>query len=233
MNSQVQPHCKNCRLAPALGEHALAELEAMARPGKLLQKGDFLFRQGDPFDSLFLLRSGSAKAFTTNEHGLEKITGFHFASEIFGFSGLGEGVYPVSAQALETTLYSPIPFGPLERFAVEHPGLSQQIMLLMSRKIREDQQMMLLLSRLNADSRMAAFFLAISAHQRERGFSALRFRLPMSRHEIADYLGMAVETVSRTLARLQASSLLNVAGREVEILDFVELCELAGGELER
>ncbi|MCY1280419.1 Transcriptional activator protein Anr [compost metagenome] len=228
-----QPYCKNCRLAPpSLGEEGLQELESIIRPGRLLNKGEHLFRQGEAFDNLYLVRSGSAKTVTTSEQGLEKITAFYFPNEIFGFSGLDEGRYPVSGIALERTLCSAIPFAELEKFAEHTPGVAYQLMMLMSRRIREDQQVKLLLSRLHADSRLAAFVLNVSGHFRERGFSALRFRLSMSRHEIADYLGLAVETVSRSLARLHQHNLLRVTGREVEILDFTELCALAGGELE-
>lgn len=231
--SKPQPYCKNCRLAPpSLSDDKIQELEAIIKPGHLLHKGDHLFRQGDPFHSVYLVRSGSLKTVTTNEQGLEKITGFYYANEIFGFSGMDEGRYPVSAIALESTLCSEIPFDQLEQLSQQIPGLSHQLLLMMSRKIREDQQMKLLLSRLNADSRIAAFLLNISAHFRERGFSALRFRLSMSRHEIGDYLGLAVETVSRSFTRLQKSGLLQVNGRETEILDFTELCALAGGEIE-
>ena len=199
-----QPYCKNCRLAPpTLSDDKLQELEALIKPGHLLHKGDHLFRQGDAFHNVYLVRSGSLKTVTTNEQGLEKITGFYYANEIFGFSGMDEGRYPVSAIALESTLCSEIPFDQLELLSQQIPGLSHQLLLMMSRKIREDQQMKLLLSRLNADSRIAAFLLNISAHFRERGFSALRFRLSMSRHEIGDYLGLAVETVSRSFTRLQ------------------------------
>ncbi|WP_090416095.1 fumarate/nitrate reduction transcriptional regulator Fnr [Pseudomonas jinjuensis] len=228
-----QPYCKNCRLAPpSLSDDKVMQLEAVIKPGHVLSKGEFVFRQGDPFENVYLVRSGSLKTFTTNEQGLEKITGFYFATEIFGFSGIGEDSYPVSAQALESAMVSEIPFEQLEALSEQIPGLSHQIMLMMSRKIREDQQMKLLLSRLNSDSRIAAFLLNISAHFRERGFSALRFRLSMSRHEIGDYLGLAVETVSRSFTRLQKHGLIHAEGRETEILDFTELCALAGGEVE-
>ena len=136
MNQMIkpQPYCKNCRLAPpTLSDDKVQELEAIIKPGHLLHKGDFVFRQGDPFHNVYLVRSGSIKTFTTNEQGLEKITGFYFATEIFGFSGMGEGSYPVSAQALESTLCSEIPFHQLEELSIQIPGLSHQIMLMMSR----------------------------------------------------------------------------------------------------
>ncbi|MBC9251553.1 transcriptional regulator [Pseudomonas alcaligenes] len=235
MNQPVtsQPVCRNCRLSPAPpGAEALPGLDAISQPGRSLHKGEHLFHQGDAFDCIFLVRAGSLKVVTSSETGLEKITGFYFPTQLFGFSGLDEGRYPVSAIALEQTLCSRIAFAELERLAQQTPGFMHQLLLIMSHKIHEDQQVKLLLSRLAADSRLAAFLLSLSAHFRERGFSALRFRLSMSRQDIADYLGLAMETASRSFSHLQQQGLVQVAGREIEILNFTGLCLLAEGELE-
>ena len=102
-------------------------------------------------------------------------------------------------------------------------------MRLMSREIRDDQQMMLLLSKKTADERIATFLVNLSARFRARGFSAQQF---MSRNEIGNYLGLAVETVSRVFTRFQQNGLISAEGKEVHILDSIELCALAGGQLE-
>jgi CRP/FNR family transcriptional regulator len=90
----------------------------------------------------------------------------------------------------------------------------------------------LLLSKKTADERIATFLVNLSARFRARGFSANQFRLAMSRNEIGNYLGLAVETVSRVFTRFQQSKLLEAEGKEVQILDPIELCALAGGNLE-
>ena len=105
-------------------------------------------------------------------------------------------------------------------------------MRLMSRESRDDQQMMLLLSKKTADERIATFLVNLSARFRARGFSAQQFRLAMSRNEIGNYLGLAVETVSRVFTRFQQNGLISAEGKEVHILDSIELCALAGGQLE-
>ena len=97
-------------------------------------------------------------------------------------------------------------------------------MRLMSREIRDDQQMMLLLSKKTADERIATFLVNLSARFRARGFSAQQFRLAMSRNEIGNYLGLAVETVSRVFTRFQQNGLISAEGKEVHILDSIELC---------
>jgi len=140
-------------------------------------------------------------------------------------------LYPVSAQALETTSVCEIPFERLNELSVQLPQLRRQLMRVMSREIRDDQQMMLLLSKKTADERIATFLVNLSARFRARGFSANQFRLSMSRNELGNYLGLAVETVSRVFTRFQQNGLINAEGKEVQILDPIELCALAGGSM--
>ncbi len=129
--------------------------------------------------------------------------------------------YPVSAQALETTSVCEIPFERLDELSEQLPQLRRQLMRLMSREIRDDQQMMLLLSKKTADERIATFLVNLSARFRARGFSAQQFRLAMSRNEIGNYLGLAVETVSRVFTRFQQNGLISAEGKEVHILDSI------------
>ncbi|WP_439862137.1 fumarate/nitrate reduction transcriptional regulator Fnr [Pseudomonas sp. MBLB4136] len=232
-----QAHCKDCSLAPlclplSLDLEDLDALDEIVKRGRPLKKGEFLFRQGDAFDSVFAVRSGALKTFSLSNGGEEQITGFHLPSELVGLSGMDTGSFPVSAQALETTSVCEIPFERLDELAAQLPQLRRQLMRVMSREIREDQQMMLLLSKKTADERIASFLVNLSARFRARGFSAQQFRLAMSRNEIGNYLGLAVETVSRVFTRFQRNRLLEADGKEVHILDPVELCALAGGNLD-
>lgn len=208
---------------------ALDEIVKRSRP---LKKGEFLFRQGDSFNSVFAVRSGSLKTFSITDCGEEQITGFHLPSEFVGLSGMDTDVYPVSAIALETTSICEIPFERLDELSASVPQLRRQLMRIMSREIRDDQQMMLLLSKKTADERIATFLVNLSARFRSRGYSPYHFRLAMSRNEIGNYLGLAVETVSRVFTRFQQNGLLSAEGKEIRILDFMELCAQAGGSLD-
>lgn len=232
-----QAHCKECSLAPlclplSLNLEDMDALDHIVKRGRPLKKGEFLFRQGDAFGSVFAVRSGALKTFTLSDGGEEQITGFHLPSELVGLSGMDTEQYPVSAQALETTSVCEIPFERLDELAVQLPQLRRQLMRVMSREIRDDQQMMLLLSKKTADERIATFLVNLSARFRARGFSANQFRLAMSRNEVGNYLGLAVETVSRVFTRFQQNGLLNAEGKEVQILDPIELCALAGGRMD-
>ncbi|GGM22369.1 fumarate/nitrate reduction transcriptional regulator Fnr [Pseudomonas asuensis] len=237
MRVASQAHCKDCSLAPlclplSLNLEDLDELDSIVKRGRPLKKGDYLFRQGDGFGSVFAVRSGALKTFSVTDNGEEQITGFHLPSELVGLSGMDTELHPVSAQALETTSVCEIPFEHLDELADQLPQLRRQLMRVMSREIRDDQQMMLLLSKKSADERIATFLVNLSARFRARGFSAQQFRLSMSRNEIGNYLGLAVETVSRVFTRFQQSGIIEAEGKEVHILDSIKLCALAGGQLE-
>ncbi|MBB2496173.1 fumarate/nitrate reduction transcriptional regulator Fnr [Aquipseudomonas ullengensis] len=236
VHSPHHAHCKDCSLAPlclplSLDMEDMDALDHIVKRGRPLKKGEFLFRQGDTFNSVFAVRAGALKTFTLSDGGEEQITGFHLPSELVGLSGVDTELYPVSAQALETTSVCEIPFDRLDELSVQLPQLRRQLMRVMSREIRDDQQMMLLLSKKTADERIATFLVNLSARFRARGFSANQFRLAMSRNEVGNYLGLAVETVSRVFTRFQQNGLINADGKEVQILDPIELCALAGGSM--
>jgi CRP/FNR family transcriptional regulator, anaerobic regulatory protein len=230
-----EAHCKDCTLSAmclplALEHDELDLLDAIVKRGRPLKKGEMLFRQGEPFNSIYALRSGAVKTYNLSDSGEEQITGFHLASELIGLSGMDSQVYPLSAMALETTSVCEIPFERLDDLTATMPQLRKQLMRLMSREIRDDQQMMLLLSRKTADERIATLLINLSARFRARGYSAKVFRLAMSRNEIGNYLGLAVETVSRVFTRFQQQGLIAADGKQVEILDHTQLCALAGGQ---
>ncbi len=237
LHTPHQAHCKDCSLAGlylplSLNMEDMDALDQIVKRGRPLKKGEFLFRQGDMFNSVFAVRSGALKTFSLSDAGEDQITGFHLPSELVGLSGMDTEAYPVSAQALETTSVCEIPFERLDELSILLPQLRRQLMRVMSREIRDDQQMMMLLSKKTADERIATFLVNLSARFRARGFSANQFRLAMSRNEIGNYLGLAVETVSRVFTRFQQNQLLEAEGKSVHILDPIELCALAGGNLD-
>ena len=232
-----QAHCKDCSLATlclplSLDMQDLDALDNIVKRSRPMKKGDFLFRQGDTFASVYAVRSGSLKTFSVTDCGQEQITGFHLPSEFVGLSGMDTELYPVSAIALETTSICEIPFDRLDELSASLPQLRRQLMRIMSREIRDDQQMMMLLTKKTADERIATFLVNLSARFRARGYSPQQFRLAMSRNEIGNYLGLAVETVSRVFTRFQQSGLLEAEGKEVNLINLIEICALAGGNLD-
>lgn len=237
IQTQRPVHCKDCSLSPlclpiSLDMQDMDALDEIVKRGRPLKKGEVLFRQGDHFDSVFAVRSGALRTYGVTDGGEEQITGFHLPSELVGLAGMDTDTYPVTAQALETTSVCEIPFERLDELSVLLPQLRRQLMRIMSREIRDDQHMMLLLSKKTADERIASFLMNLSSRFSARGFSAHHFRLSMSRNEIGNFLGLAVETVSRVFTRFQNSGMIAAEGKEIHILDYEELCTLAGGTQE-
>jgi len=229
----AQTHCQTCSLSSlclpvALQQDEVEKLDDIIEKSKPLHKGDLLFRQGDPLKSIFAIRAGSVKTFTLTPEGEEQINGFYFPGELVGLAGVDEGTYPMSAKMLETTTVCEIPYERLDHLLGQLPELRRSMMRTMGRELRDDQQMMMLLSRKTAEQRIATFLLKLSSRYQARGYSASQFRLPMSRNEIGNYLGLAVETVSRIFTRFSASGLIRVEGKEIELQDLAALNETTG-----
>lgn len=231
-----ETHCEDCSLSPiclpmAVSDAELHRLESIIERGRPLQRGDHVFRSGTRFESIYAVRSGALKTYRLTPEGDEQIMGFHLPGEMFGLGGLGGETHPNAAVALETSTICEIPFERVEGLATEIPGLQRHLFRIMSLEISEDEQLLVLLSKRSAEERIAALLLGLSARFRRRNLSASRFRLPMSRGDIGNYLGLVVETVSRVLTRLQAQGLILVEGKEIVVLDPIALSAIAGNQI--
>ena len=216
--------CVNCRLATiclpiALEAGDVDKLDDIIQRGRPLQPGEHVYHQDDTFTAVYAVRSGALKAYSITGDGREQITGFYFPGEILGMDGIANNRYASSAKALETASVCEIPFERLGALSTRLPSLQRHFFQLMSREITEDQQLIALLSKNSAEQRIAALLLGISERNARRQLSATRFRLPMSRIDIGNYLGLTTETVSRILTRFQKLGLIRVDGREMHILD--------------
>tara|TARA_R110002110_G_scaffold406421_1_gene626364 strand:+ start:180488 stop:181246 length:759 start_codon:yes stop_codon:yes gene_type:complete len=227
-----QVNCGNCRLNSiclplALESDDIKQLDDIIQRSKPLQKSQHLYREGDDFQSVFAVRSGTLKAYKTTDDGREQVTGFYFPGEILGMDGISNNSHASSAKALETAAICEIPFTSLEKLSSALPNLQRHFFQLMSREITEDQQLITLLSKNSADERVAALMLSISSRNARRKLSMTQFRLPMSRVDIGNYLGLTVETVSRVFSRMQKMEILQVDNKEIEILDLPGLRKMA------
>ena len=227
-----QVNCGNCRLNSiclplALESDDIQQLDDIIQRSKPLQKSQHLYREGDEFQSVFAVRSGALKAYKTTDDGREQVTGFYFPGEILGMDGISNNAHASSAKALETAAVCEIPFTSLERLSAMMPNLQRHFFQLMSREITEDQQLITLLSKNSADERVASLMLSISTRNSKRKLSATQFRLPMSRVDIGNYLGLTVETVSRVFSRMQKMDILLVDNKEIQILDVDGLKKMA------
>ena len=225
-------NCSSCRLSTlclplALEAQDVERLDSIIQRGKPLQKGEYLYHEGTAFTSVYAVRSGAIKAYHVTDDGREQVTGFYFPGEIMGMDGISKNAHACSAKALETAAVCEIPFSSLQELSVQMPELQRHFFQLMSREITEDQQLITLLSKNTAEERIAALMLSISARNARRKLSATNFRLPMSRIDIGNYLGLTVETVSRVFSRLQKLCILEVSNKEISILDIDGLKDIA------
>jgi CRP/FNR family transcriptional regulator len=227
-----QTNCGNCRLNSiclplALETDDIQLLDDIIQRSKPLQKGQHLYREGDDFQSVYAVRSGTLKAYRTTDDGREQVTGFYFPGEILGMDGISKNAHASSAKTLETSAVCEIPFASLSKLSASMPNLQRHFFQLMSREITEDQVLITLLSKNSADERIAALLLSISARNGRRKLSSTHFRLPMSRVDIGNYLGLTVETVSRVFSRMQKLEVLRVDNKEIELLDMQGIRNIA------
>lgn len=226
-------HCQDCSISQlcipfTLNEHELDQLDNIIERKKPIQKSQVIFKAGDELKSLYAIRSGTIKSYTISESGEEQITSFHLPGDLVGFDAITNMQHTSFAQALETAMVCEIPFDILDDLSGKMPKLRQQMMRLMSSEIKNDQEMILLLSKMNAEERLAAFILNLSNRYSARGFSSREFRLTMTRGDIGNYLGLTVETISRLLGRFQKIGMLTVQGKYITITNMAELVKLAG-----
>jgi CRP/FNR family transcriptional regulator len=202
-----------------LKKSELESLDDIIERKKPLHKHDKLVSAGQPFNTLYAVRSGSFKSYISDKDGVEQITGFHFPGDIIGFDALKDQVHQSYSKALETAMVCELPYDTLEVVSERYPALRKQIMKFMSAEIKHDHELMMLLSKRSAEERLLHFISHLSQRFDERGYSARQFNLSMTRNEIGNYLGLTVETISRLLTRFQKEDLIKVDGKLITILD--------------
>ena len=192
-------------------------------------RGEALFRAGDRFDAVYAVWTGFFKTCIASKDGRDQVTGFQMGGELIGLDGIGTGRHEVDALALEDSQVCVIPFDELQVLSQEVVSLQQQFHKIMSREIVRNHGVMLLLGSMHAEERVAAFLLNLTHRLQARGFSASSVVLRMSREEIGSFLGLKLETVSRTFSKFQANGLLFVRQRQIQVTDPVGLQELING----
>jgi CRP/FNR family transcriptional regulator len=225
---KIKVACRDCSLSAlclpmGLRPEDVDRLDAIVKRNRPLQRGDHLFRAGEAFRNLYVVKTGAVKTFTQTNDGDEQVVGFHLPGEVLGLDAIQEGQHGCNAKALETTAICELPFERLEDLSSNIPSLQHQMFRLLSKEISHEAEMMALLGRSTAEERVASFLLSLSERFRRRGFSPTDFFLSMSRQEIGSYLGLALETVSRLFTRFQEDKVLKVERKHVQILDLARL----------
>ncbi len=233
LEHEKQVVCKECslyRLCLPLGLHNddLVRLDKIIKRSQTYKRGQSLFIADLEFTSLFIVRSGSFKTTIFTRNGREQVTGFYFPADIVGLDAINTRSYKSHAKALESSTVCELPYELLQDLSKDMPQLQSQLLSRMGRELYSDKELMLLLGKKSADEKLATYLLSISRNFSERGFSANDFQLSMSRGDIANHLGLAVETISRLFSRFQDDGLITITGKSISLIDMKILKELCG-----
>lgn len=236
MQPSLQSNCQNCSLTQfclptGLDKNELEQLDNMTKQRHPIQRGTFLCRTNEPMHALFAVRSGSMKTFYTETNGKHQINGFMLPGDIIGLESITKRCHGNNAVALETTSICEIPFISTERLSATFPTLQHQLFRVLSNAIATEQSHNRLRNK-RAQQRIATFILQLSDKFERLSFSANNYKLSMTRSDIANYLGLAVETVSRIFTQLQKHDLITIENKQVTIHNHEKLHQLADSTTE-
>jgi len=221
---QLKAACSQCSLhelcLPAgVDMLDLARIDQLTQKRQRVLRHQTLYKAGDPFNAIYAVRAGFFKTEGGTGDGRDQITGFQMAGELIGLDGISAGRHAGSAVAREDSEVCIIPFNDIEALARAVPALQRSLHRLMSREMVQDRRLLALLASGTAEERITAFLVDLSKRLSQRGYAASEFVLRMTREEIGRHLGLTLETVSRTLSRLQRQGTIRVQQRLVRIVD--------------
>lgn len=224
LKETIKIACSNCNLRElcmpvGLNEQELQRVDELVATRRSVKRGTSLFHTGEKFISLYAIRTGFFKTCVTTEDGRDQVTGFQMAGEIIGLDGIVNDQHTCDAIALEDAEVCVMPFDRIEDISREVNALQHHVHKIMSREIVRDHGVMLLLGSMRAEERLAAFLLNLVQRLQARGFSKSQLVLRMTREEIGSYLGMKLETVSRTFSKFSDDGIIAVKQRNIHILD--------------
>ena len=230
INSHLEHQCNVCdRRGGCLGQQLTDNQDVRQRLNqaqRIVHKNEHLFRAGDEADAFYVVRSGSIKSYLVTEDGEEQVLGFYLPGDVFGLDFDDTDLRMSSAMTLETTSVC--------RFVLSNiadNALGINLLKISAEQMQRDHNLVLMLARKDADGRIASFLDDLACRYGACGYSQSAFVLSMSRQDIGNYLGLAVETVSRTLTRFQEAWVLKVNRREVEVLDYDSLLKISGARI--
>jgi CRP/FNR family transcriptional regulator len=233
LEKKHQVACQDCtlyRLCLPLGLHRddLVLLDKVVKRRQSYKRKQDLFTTHDNFSALYVVRSGSFKTTISAKNGREQVTGFYFPGEFIGLDAIHMPSYQSSAVALESSSVCALPFDSLQEIGENLPRLQIQLLTRLSKELAGDKSFMLLLGKKTAEEKLATYLLSLSKRFNERGFSAKEFQLTMSRSDIANHLGLAVETISRVFSKLQDRGLIVTNGKSISLIDIAKIEQLCG-----
>jgi len=209
----------------AVGVPDIFRFDGLAVYRRRLACDDFLFRRDQPFAMVYAVRFGHLKSSRPDHRGQPHITAFHLSGDLLGLDGICTRRHASTMCALEDCEVWELPYGRLLEAMHHSAPLMQRFHCALSHEIVREQAV-LLYANMNGAERLASLLLDLSSRYAERGYSGRRFRLRMSRADIANYLGLTIETISRLFGRFRNMELIALHKREIELLDYEGLQKL-------
>jgi CRP/FNR family transcriptional regulator, anaerobic regulatory protein len=203
-----------------LDPEELERLQFMVHHAGPFEAGSYLFRVGDQFTAIYAVRSGCIKSYSIDAGGHELVHGFHLRGELLGFDAIYPDHHRCNALILESSSVCVIPYADISRLSDEFHSLQAQVIQLMS---REFSRQLMCAEGTGGTQRIARFLLDMHSRLRQPGSDEYEFRLPMSREDISNYLGITAETLSRLMAKLQRKELIDVDRRHIRLVDPIRL----------
>ncbi|MEO5345280.1 MAG: helix-turn-helix domain-containing protein [Magnetococcus sp. YQC-9] len=214
--------CEQCKLHGFLAlftEMGVESHSIFLSRRRPVAKGTLLIDVGLPFDGIYAIKSGSFKSYSLAEQSGEQILGFFLPGELIGLDAMRSGSYGYSVMALEASTVCWMPLKGLDALGDQKTRFQEEVIRILVDQVQHDQRQTLLMGRRTAEERLGAFLLNLAGRYQRHGFNGEAFRLPMLQIDIANYLGLSMETVSRTLRSFREQELLTIQGKKLRILN--------------
>ncbi len=234
--AQLDRTCAMCGmrglcLPDGIGAEDMRRLDALIREKKPLLAGQTLYHAGSAMRTLYLLRAGSLMSTMVDADGTPMVHAFYLPGEVAGLDGLHERRHRCTVVALERSRVCELPLHEIQNLACRIPDLKEWFLDLLGHESDQDHEHLAIMNKRRADERLAAFLLGLARRYRRLKRDHNTLSLTMSRKDLACYLGLAEETVSRLFTRFQERGLLEAKRKTIRIRDFATLSGLCRGEL--
>ncbi len=190
---------------------------------------EFVFAEGDQATHLYQVETGAVALYKVLCDGRRQVLGFAYPGDFIGLGAQGE--YVINAQAIKPTRLRCLPFSALSHIARQDPRLGFRLYEALANELAATRELLLTTGQRSACERLIAFLLALSRRNQRKGQDPQVFDLPMTRTDIADFLGLTIETVSRTFTKLRMLGLIELPQAScVRLLDIERLRSMEGNE---
>jgi CRP/FNR family transcriptional regulator len=228
---QAPGACPDCGLfswclSANLNVHESMQFNNRIEHRRLITRNEYLHHAGAALSSLYVIHSGFLKTSMTDSNGREQVTGFSITRDLVGMDAIGTSKHQCDTIALEDSHLCGMRYSDLEELGCVIPALQRHFHRVMGAEIARDHGVMLMLGSMRVEQRVAVFLLNLSKRFRACGYSGTHFRLPMTRREIASYLGVRLETISRVFSHFNNTRLIAMDGKDIEIENLVRLQQI-------